>query len=135
MTHDLPVRVELVNEIKSAEESHQKNVAVIQDRFDTETKALVSAHAERVQQLENNLQQLAAEHDAESEQLKFDFARQIEEMQNNHTAAVEKLTEENASLLEKIRSEHQAQMQLIQSKNDELVVEKSNLLQSKLMKH
>lgn len=92
--------------------------------------ALSTLHGERVQQLENNLQQLVAEHDAESEQVKFDFTRQLEDIRTKNSAALEKISLEHSAELERMHADHLNQIQLMEKAQQELKTEKSRIVQS-----
>lgn len=83
-----------------------------------------------MQQLENNLQQLAVEHDAESEQVKFDFTRQLEDIRTKNSAALEKLNLEHSAELERVHADHLNQIHLMEKAQQELKTEKSRIVQS-----
>ncbi len=58
-------------------ESGEKKTLAVLEKHGAELERIQAEHVEKYRQLENDLQQLAAEHDAESEQIKFELQRQV----------------------------------------------------------
>ena len=113
-------------------ESQQKELEARDIQHKTELEDIQAATREHIQRLENNLQQLGAEHDAESEQIKFEYGRQIDELHQNHTAALARLESEHSAHISEIQAAHQEQLSRLEVSQDQLEIERSRLHQSKL---
>ena len=126
-TEQSTAKKELTEEL----ETREKRFAELREKHQAELERIQADHVGKYQELENNLQQLAAEHDAESEQIKFEFGRQIEELNASHAAAIEKLTAQHAVEMEQERSSYKEQIEQLNQVRDQLLKEKDELTSSK----
>jgi len=85
-------------------------------------------HVEKIRVLENNIQQLVAEHDAESEQIKFEYSRQVDELNQTHDAAVVQLTNEHNQTLVDTRVSHEEELNRMKAVQNDMEIERKNLL-------
>lgn len=65
----------------------------------------------------------------ESEQMKFEFTRQIDELHRNLAAQLAKLEKEHSEKVESIESVHQETMSQLQTSRDEIEIKHNFLCQ------
>jgi hypothetical protein len=118
-----------VKEIELIKESQMKKLEAQDIQHKTELEEIQEANREQIQRLENNLQQLGAEHDAESEQIKFEYGRQIDELNQNHLVTLARLQSEHAAHISEIQATHQEQISRLEYSRDQLEIERSRLHQ------
>lgn len=124
-------KVEQAKEMMARLESGEKKTLAVLEKHGAELERIQAEHVEKYRQLENDLQQLAAEHDAESEQIKFELQRQIDELNGQHIAALSRLNAEHNVHLDELRETHRQEIERLNAACDQLKTDKIQLIQEK----